>query len=663
LAQPAVRGWLAMVTLPLLSMFLPNFSVGAEFELSKDMPVVTPFAQMEVFEDPSSRMGVEEVRAEAAAGRFSPISGSRTSFGITRAAWWIRSAAHNPTDEPITWVFNVAYSQTDTVDIYEFRDTQPVNSWSLGDKRAPSARPLPGGGYAVPITTPPGETTTLYARLHNRLGDGLEAFTEVSSVPAFERRQQEIALFLGFVLGGGVILWLYNAVVFVVVRDRLYFWYLLYLGFTLATIVAITGIGTRFCWTHEGTWSEAALPLFSSLSLLFVVQFSRSFLDTREQVPVLDRVLQGVLIYFLLPPIAFYLGSSVLAAYMVMIGCVALVLLPVLGVMLWMRGHKAAPIFTLGWGIWSVSIALLALRVLGVVPSNDFTLRIAWVGILAEAVVFALALANRIRGLQSEKIAAEAREREVLARSKEQLEATVAERTKELEEANRVKDRFFSIIAHDLKSPLSGVLGLSEILKTEAPDMTPTELQEALDDLNASTVNLHKLVENLLAWAMLQQGRLVCTPEAVNLDALLRESLEVSEQAAREKGITVETAGLSGISVTADRSMLGTVLRNLVSNAIKFSRPHETVAINIRPAGTDVEISVSDHGIGMTPEKQRALLRTETVTSSSGTAGEQGTGLGLRLCRELLELQGSTLQVESEVGQGSRFWFTLPQAK
>lgn len=638
------------------------------FELSPEMPVQAPISFIKVLEESDGKLDASLVRHGKYDNLFQPLSGSKTSLGVSSSAWWVRFEVRNPTQKPIWWVMNFPLPMVDKLDASVHEKGKKTRYYWLGDKRPLSLRQLPGEGYAISINTEAGGTTKVYVRLKNLLGDGMDTYFEVSSTRAYVANQLKIWLFLGFILGGGVVLFFYNAVVCFVVREWLYVWYLLYLFFVMLTFVAASGLGLQFLWSNTGIISEAMPPLASALALICVVQFSRSFLGTEDGWPKIDRFLQACIVYFTLPPIAFFAGYGGVAAGMIMVGSLTLTVLPVLGFYVGLSGQRTAFIFALGWTCWFLSLCSISSRIIGLLPTNDFTLRVGWVGILLEAVLFALALAYRIQLLRKEKAAAEERERAVLQRSKDDLEAMVRERTRELavqhEELRRLndeKDRLFSIVAHDLRNPISGVIGLSDILRSKIHEMSREEVDEYLRDLQESAEGFHKLLENLLSWAMLQLGGVRFSPQTVDLPELVQRCVDLFAQTAEDKKVHIETTGIAVTSLVADPQMLETIVRNLLGNAIKYSREGGSVSLTSRRNGESVEIAIADQGVGMNEQKVAGLFNLGARNSTPGTHGEPGTGLGLHLCRELTELHGGKLTVESKPDEGTTFRLSLPQ--
>jgi PAS domain S-box-containing protein len=224
------------------------------------------------------------------------------------------------------------------------------------------------------------------------------------------------------------------------------------------------------------------------------------------------------------------------------------------------------------------------------------------------------------------------------------------------------KDKFFSILAHDLKNPFGGFLGLTEVLSEEFDDFSSDELREYNQELHKSAGQLYKLLENLLDWGRLERGAMEYCPTHFPLITLVMESVDVCETAAAQKEIEIRTQISPETTVRADQNMVRTILRNLLNNAVKFTERGGRIELSAAERSEkEVLVNVRDNGGGMDEETQKSLfsLSNSSKASKSGTAKERGTGLGLIVCKEMVELHGGNLSVESEEGKGSSFSFTL----
>ncbi len=233
--------------------------------------------------------------------------------------------------------------------------------------------------------------------------------------------------------------------------------------------------------------------------------------------------------------------------------------------------------------------------------------------------------------------------------------------TKEkLERMNSEKDKFFSIIAHDLRSPFQGFIGLTQIMAEQINILSKSDLSEMSSELHKSANSLYKLLQNLLEWSQVQKGTIPFEPHSLPLSELVSQSRESLEQRAAQKGITIETRIPGSVMVYADEKMLNTVLRNLMSNAVKFTKKDGRVVISAKPIdGGMIEVSVTDTGIGMSEANVAKLFRLDHKVGRAGTEGEPSTGLGLLLCGEFVEKHGGRIWVDSRENVGSTFHFTV----
>lgn len=238
--------------------------------------------------------------------------------------------------------------------------------------------------------------------------------------------------------------------------------------------------------------------------------------------------------------------------------------------------------------------------------------------------------------------------------------AKVQQQNLQLQELNATKDKFFSIISHDLKGPLNSFTSFSGLLINHTDSLSKDEIKMLAKDLDKSLKNLFALLENLLEWSRSQTGSIEFKPERFDLPALLQQNKELLQAQAQNKKITLESQYADALTINAHRHSVNTVVRNLISNAIKFTPEGGTIVLGMKQSDDKVIVSIRDNGVGMPPEVVQKLFRIDTKYSTKGTADEKGTGLGLILCKEFIEKNGGRIWVESEVGKGSVFSFALP---
>jgi len=239
------------------------------------------------------------------------------------------------------------------------------------------------------------------------------------------------------------------------------------------------------------------------------------------------------------------------------------------------------------------------------------------------------------------------------------------EQTAELTKVNADKDKFFSIVAHDLRGPFQPLLGLSEFLAETAHNALPEDIQTMSDSIHRSAKNVYNLLENLLQWSRLQRGRIEHRPVRLNLMQVVELNVDLLTVNAMNKKVVLTNEVDSEVFVHADRNMLDTVIRNLISNALKFTPSGGKVSISTKTTDLEsgsplIEVSVADTGIGMNEEDVKKLFKIEVHHTTRGTQDERGSGLGLIICQEMVEKNGGRIWIESEEEKGTVVKFTVP---
>jgi len=232
----------------------------------------------------------------------------------------------------------------------------------------------------------------------------------------------------------------------------------------------------------------------------------------------------------------------------------------------------------------------------------------------------------------------------------------------ELEILNSQKDKFFSIIAHDLKSPFNAILGFSELLVEQVNEQDYSGVEKFANIIHKSSERAMDLLSNLMVWSRSQTGRLEFNPEFFEIVDLINDVILLLAEAAHQKTIIITKKLPRHAPVFGDKHMIHTVMRNLVTNAIKFTREGGEICISLEEIEGNLKISVADNGVGISSESLSKLSRIDQDHTTLGTNNEKGTGLGLILCKEFIEKHEGKIEVKSEKNSGSIFYISIPQS-
>lgn len=234
------------------------------------------------------------------------------------------------------------------------------------------------------------------------------------------------------------------------------------------------------------------------------------------------------------------------------------------------------------------------------------------------------------------------------------------EKEKQVKKLLDDKNTFFSIIAHDLRGPFNGIIGLSELLLKNETQLEPKETNEFIHLIHQSSKNTFSLLDNLLTWSQSQTGSLEFNPQKLEINTITNKTVHLLTNIAKNKNIKINATIEANQYLLADKNMLETVFRNLISNAIKFTPNNGEVCLSMQKRNHQIVFSVQDNGIGIAPEKITSLFAIDKKSTTTGTNNETGTGLGLMLCKDFVEKHGGEIWVKSQTGKGSTFMFSIP---
>jgi len=483
---------------------------------------------------------------------------------------------------------------------------------------------------------------------------------------AFQKTTYKVQLLNGLFYGAMLLMILYQLFLFFSIRDRITFYYVLTLLTMVNVVSFFQGYSFLYVYPRYPEFNDILAMVTGPLFVVCSTLLTRAFLNVRRFSKLLDNLLLGNMFLDLgvvvIMTIFFRQISFQYHNYLIFLHCV--IALICAGYCFY-RNYRPARYYLVAWFVLLVAAGIFTISSVGFMPGHLST---NYIGLMAGSILqmlfISFALGDRWRTLEKEN--RRAKELELLREQeeKERLENEVQLRTNEikkqnlqLEEVNHVKDKLFSVVSHDIKGPLSSLHLALTLAKSGT--LSSEEFQELTAGLELRLVQTSEFIDNLLQWAKLQMKGESFEPDRLDLSELARESVRLLEPECAQKKISLKNNLQGAFNAYADLNMMRSVIRNLLTNAIKFTLPNGTITINAYLVETKIIISVSDTGVGI-PTLNRERLFTLTSITTEGTHNEKGTGLGLLLCREFVEKNGGKIWFETQEGRGTTFFFSLP---
>lgn len=633
------------------------FAVCCRGQSTNDFSYQNIGKELYYLEDKSAAMSLADVK-KFADTEFTRGKHEILNFGNTSSAWWVKISYTAQQDLPLYLIIdapNIEYIDAFTTDS-EGR-TVVLKTGSLRT-RQPNVFVRNNFMLNLPVDSKIAKKT-IYLRLktNNILLAPIKLATAESVIKGQEFKLGIEYIYIGLLIA----LLLFNLFLFVSVRDITYLYYVLYV-LTLSCYLLIYIRGYGFIFGDELRIFFNRYPhVLLSFSVVASLLFCNKFLHLERRAPKmlwLFYVIGGIgIILFFVSAMGFkHIASAIAQLLTVTVAVVAWIA----GVIAYRNGHRPAKYYILAWFFIWVTVAMVTLSLGGVIQTSEFTIQLVPIGSTLELLLLSFALGDRYKVI----IKAEQKVRDenlFLVRTQNQrLEEKVDERTlqlnstiKELESSNAVKNKLFSIIAHDLRSPLNSLLGILSLSDMQL--LTPDELQELLEENKKTIKSVNNTLDNLLHWAQSQMDGLVTRKDSFELKPLFEELLVLYLPLIKQKDIQLEQFVEDSSTITADRNQISLVLRNLIDNAIKFTPLAGRIWFTLEsiPEGIrfSVENEVEDH--------LKIEIDNKMASATRGTANEQGVGLGLILCKEYIQNNGGTFQIDQKENR-IRFSLVLP---
>lgn len=626
--------------------------------------------QIEILEDPDDRYGINDLERPEVAAQFRPWNRpSEINLGFTSSTYWLRIPLQRSTKAPSEWLLEVSYAPVSELDFYA-PGRAPVLT---GSSRPVSSRGFFHGHFVFPVTIGP-KPTTFYLR--TRSSYALTLPIKLWQLDAFQRRNSEVQLVQFMYFGIYAALFIYNAFLFVTLRDRRFLYFSVYLLCFGTAMFAGNGYGRLFLWPDSPAFDELSQSLLLSTALVVLLALTRLFLDLRERLPRLGTVLRvqqwtsaGIALALLGSLVGNYPVDALNKLFVLhAIGACLVVLVASQTARL--KGLKTSHYFLCAWCVMCCGGLVGALRAWGLLPTNILTAYALQIASVGEMLLLAMALADTVRRERDQREAQQALALQdnrqmlrMLRLSEERLEQAVRQRTAELEMALQQQQRtlseyvrFGSLISHEFRNPLGVIesqLSLIDKERERGIDQQPHRLEV----LRRATRRLTSLFET---W--LKSDRLDASLEDISLQPILvrdwtRKLLDEHAHITENHRLVVRLDPAFS-SLEADEALLDIAVVNLLDNAAKFSPPGSTIELRTLRQDSWCGIAVSDQGPGIDAREQPLVFDAFYRSALGSTV--RGMGLGLAMVRRIAHAHGGRVELTSAIGQGACFYLWLP---
>ncbi|UCJ16617.1 response regulator [Pseudomonas sp. MM211] len=625
----------------------PVLASAARLAVFDESTRALPLGQMmSVFEDVRGDKSIDDVTSSALQGSFRDHDKSVLNAGYSRSAFWLRIDLHYlPQDASVSarhhqhWLLELAYPPLDRLELYEVgADGRFHLTQRTGDSLPFSSREIRQNNYLFPLDFKPDQVRRVYLRIESQ--GSIQAPLTLWSPTAYLEEQPARIYMLGIIYGVLLVMLIYNLFIFISVRDTSYLYYILYIASFGLYQVSVNGAGIEFFWPSNPWWANVATPFLIGATALFGCQFARSFLQTSEHSPWVDRCLLLLMLWgttvMVLALTASYAVSLRLAT---LLALVFTLVVSIAGVLAWLRGMRVARYFIIAWAAFLLGGVVNTLMVLGYLPNMFLTMYASQIGSAIEVALLSLALADRINAMKEERA-------RILQSATAKLEAL----NHELADSNRLKDDFLATVTHELRTPMNGVIGSLELMQTLRLEPEAEQYQKTA---TRSARDMMQMVNDILALTELQSGRLYPRSETFSLRGLLDGVCANYEGRARDKGLAfaLDLDEHLPDTVEGDAVKLAQALGYLLDNAIKFTAAGK-VRLRVRGNGEatleslPLSFEVIDAGIGLEDVRETDLYRRFHQLDTSMTRQYGGLGIGLSICRQLVDLLGGSLAYE-----------------
>lgn len=638
--------------LMLLLTGLPMLAGAVEFN---ETTTRLPLGQvMQVLEDPSGALTIGDISSPVLASRFKTHDKATLNAGYSRSVFWLKVDLHyraQRPDAPRRWLLELAYPPLNQLELYE---PDSVGNYRLVSRTGSilpfSSREIRQSNYLFKLDFVPGQQETLYLRLQSQ--GSIQAPLTLWSTTAYLEEQPLRLYVLGVIYGVLLGMLIYNLFIYLSVRDTSYLYYILYIASFGLYQLSVNGVAVQYFWPNNPWWANAAVPFLIGSAALFGSLFARSFLHTALYSRWINRLLLALAVSGgVVMVLALFTSYALALRLATALALVFTVTIFVAAIKAWYCGQRMARYFIIAWTAFLLGGVVNTMMVLGYLPNVFLTMYASQIGSALEVALLSLALADRINSMREQQA-------QILFDASQKLEVL----NTQLAHSNQLKDEFLATLTHELRTPMNGVIGSLELMQTEP---LPGDLAQYHQTASGAAREMMRMVNGILTLTELQAGRLSPQPQVFSLRGLLDTLRQQFAASAQNKGLafSIDLAEDLPDRINGDPGKLAQCLDCLLDNAFKFT--HEG-SVRVRVVGVPqadgtlrLTFIVTDTGIGFAYLDEATLYQRFFQLDGSTTRQYGGMGIGLAICRQLIELLGGRLTHNSEPRRGSRFQLEL----
>ncbi|MFN4299539.1 MAG: 7TM diverse intracellular signaling domain-containing protein [Thermaurantimonas sp.] len=622
---------------------------------------------MNVYIDSSQSLTIESLPLYI--DRFERWNKDNIHLGTNQNPVWFHADINNQSNEDV--ILHIGYPILDTISFYLVRNGVVVKEFTTGSNFEFEKREILGNYFKFII--PPGQYQ-MFFRVRSFYNVQFPATLYTWKSLNYENTKEAIlqGIYIGFV----VLIVLYNLFFYLSIRDGIYVWYILHVLATALITLHLNGYTFWYLWPRFPVINQNE-PIIYGLGI-FTMLFSIKFLHPESFSRFWNGVLWGI--FWVNVPVFFlpFIGEKLLANVLVqLVGSIGCFLMLVAGIVLMLRGYRPAVFYVIAFSFLLIGVIVSIMARMNVLPNIPLFVHASQIGSGFDMVLLSLAVADRVNeGLKERKklknqLLKEAIEKENIIRQQnlmlrdavdrqtsdlKKANAALEKAASELKAKNEYQNKLLTIIGHDLKGSLSNVIGLLEINKEKGENID----NSTIDLIYNSAVNTFSILQNLLVFAQIKNSDLRPRKSFFNIYALIERVLTQIKPQATSKKIHITVDCSPGETILADEFYLEVVLRNLLVNAVKFTPIGGSLTIKVKELPDNKsQITVSDNGVGMSEERVRTFFQKNGDSTTVGTMGEKGTGIGRILIKELVDAMKGSISITSELGKGTTFTLTF----